>query len=144
MRTLDEHAGVMTGVCNFDLHDAELVGVQHRREFRTLALSIVCASGEHAEFFFEGVRQFRLVDYGTQNVALRVMWTPESDLDQSEIARWLSWIFTTAEGENLLNAEKRESLLRAVVAGDLLLVIWLPSWGAQAAVIAEKSEIRRG
>jgi hypothetical protein len=127
----------MNDESSLHLHDAELVGVRHRRDSRTLALSIACASGEDAELTFEGVRQFRLVDYGTQNVALRATLTPDPALDESEITRWVNWVFTTVDGESWLSAEKRESLLRAVASGSLLLPVWIPSQGAQVGVIAE-------
>jgi hypothetical protein len=120
-----------------DLHDAELRGVHHDPSKQTIECSFANEDGSFAKMILSGVERFRFTDFGVQNVVLRMLVADSiHHLTEADIRGHISWISSTSDGEQLRAQDDIDSDVRRVLAGNAMLMILVPSWGAQFAAIA--------
>lgn len=118
-------------------HDAELNIVKHDRKASTVCLTFVNLDGTIEEVAFNGVRAFRVVDYGPQNVVSRLLSSSlPGHLSSKDIFLHVTWINSTIEGKCLVNKDAIDKLVEQVEKNDLILFILEPSWGAEISILA--------
>ena len=123
------------------LHDAELVGLNRDGPAGAIECSFRCpVDGKVATLRLLGVQSFRCTDFGLQNVVLETVIISGEGSDVRELERHLRWIATTSDNEFLTNSDQLARTLQAIESGRLVLVVIIPSWGAQLAAVARNVE----
>jgi len=123
-------------------HDAELNAIKNDRTASTVCLSFLNPDGAIAEIMFDGVRGFRVVDYGPQNVVSRLLSSALSDLTHKDIIRHVTWLNSTSEGKCLVNVSAINKLIEQIERNELILFILEPSWGAEISILAHTFALR--
>ena len=119
-----------------NLHDAELYALRHDANSGTVESVFRTVAGEDAALLLSGVTRFRCTDFGLQNVVFELMSTAWQQISFEDLHSYVIWLYTTADGEQLVSAEKIEQIVQDVMQGKLQCVFLIPSWGAQLGAIA--------
>lgn len=119
-------------------HDAELTGIEHDPEARSLELRFRRVGGEVEVLRFSGVIRQRLIDFAGQNVASRLLISPRYAFSLAEVRTWLQWMSSRNDSEGAAISEHNgEECVRDLAAGHRVLFVLEPSCGAEMAVLCE-------
>jgi hypothetical protein len=122
-----------------DLHDAALFAIRHDATAKTLECVFLKPTGQHSTLVLDEVKQFRCTDFGMQNVVLRlVVHGANRTLSEDELRSHISWISATTDGEQLTSPAEIDDVIKRVAANELVLIVLVPSWGAELAATARK------
>jgi hypothetical protein len=125
-------------------HDAELYGVEHDPEARSLELRFRRVGGELEALKFSGVIAQRMIDFAGQNVASRLLISPGYAFTLTEIRTWIQWINSRDDSKARgISEEKGEECMRDFAAGRRALFVLEPSCGAEMAVLCESVSLRQ-
>lgn len=120
-------------------HDAELRHVSHKAAVELLELGFEKADGQFVLVALCGVIAFRATDMRMQNVVSRLLVHGANiTFTATDLAEHVGWISRTYDGEQLSEPAAVNSLVQKVIAGERLLFVLEPSWGAEMVVLAEK------
>jgi len=111
------------------------VSVRIDRIAKTLDLGFRAVDDRVVDFAFGGVVTFRIVDAHLQNVVSRVLVTPSGELLGDEIHRVVTWLFSSAEKELMVDRAVVETHVGDILKGKKRLFYLDPSWGAEIAVL---------
>ncbi|SEJ62130.1 hypothetical protein [Paraburkholderia diazotrophica] len=124
-------------------HDAELTGIEHDPELRTLELRFRRVGGEVEALRFSGVIHQRLIDFAGQNVASRLLISPRYTFSLAEVRTWLQWMNSRDDSKRAAISEQNgERCVRDLVAGRRVLFVLEPSCGAEMAVLCESLSLK--
>jgi hypothetical protein len=124
-------------------HDAELTGIEHVHELRTLELRFRRVGGEVEVLRFSGVIRQRLIDFAGQNVASRLLISPRYAFSLAEVRTWLQWMNSRDDSKGAVISEQNaEDCVRDLVAGHRVLFVLEPSCGAEMAVLCESLSLK--
>ncbi|MEM5330198.1 hypothetical protein VSR34_26855 [Paraburkholderia sp. JHI2823] len=125
-------------------HDAELRGIEHDPEARSLTLRFRRVGGEVEVLkFFEVVAQ-RLIDFAGQNVASRLLISPKHTFTSADAQTWVQWINSRDDSKGTgISGEEGDKYASDFRAGRLTLFVLEPSCGAEMAVLCESVSIKR-
>jgi hypothetical protein len=125
-------------------HDAELTGIEHDPEARTLELQFRRVGGEVETLRFSGVIGQRMIDFAGQNVASRLLISPRYAFTSAEVCRWVQWINSRDDSKAAaISEEKGEAYVADFSAGRRVLFVLEPSCGAELAVLCESVSLKR-
>ncbi|EDT41894.1 hypothetical protein [Burkholderia ambifaria] len=124
-------------------HDAELIGLEHDTENRTLELRFRRIGGQVEALYFSGVISQRLIDFAGQNVASRLLISPRYAFSPAEIRTWVQWI-NSRDGATgaAISDQKRDEYARDLAAGHLVLFVLEPSCGSEMAVLCASLSLK--
>ena len=127
-----------------NLHDAELVGVELTGDRKTVRLSLVDNEKASIAIVASGVKAFRLIDMGLQNVVYR-LHRPESDTSSlsADLGGKLNWVTSCLDAPSYLSDAAMSDYLEKIKSGNLSLLLLEPSAGAELAVLCESVAITR-
>jgi hypothetical protein len=125
-------------------HDAELFGIEHDPETRSLELRFRRVGGEVEVLRFSGVIGQRMIDFAGQNVASRLLISPRYAFTSAEARTWSQWINSRDDSKAAATSEdKGEEYVRDFRAGRQVLFVLEPSCGAELAVLCESVSLKR-
>ena len=127
-----------------DLHDAELYCLRHDAAGEIVQCMFRTSEQQDAVLLLSGVTMFRCADFGLQNVVLELVSTAWQDVGLDVLRSQISWLSSTADGEQLSSADELEAVVQEIAVGRLQCVFLVPSWGAQLCATANKVELRFG
>lgn len=123
-----------------ELHDAELTGMRHDAKGETIELVFRKPDGQCSSILLNGIVQFRCTDFGLQNVVFELIVNGVNEtLSEDEIRSHVIWMSITDSREQLANPVEIEAIVKLVSMDKLLLIVLMPSWGAQ--VVATTKDI---
>ncbi|MBC8739459.1 hypothetical protein F6X40_22235 [Paraburkholderia sp. UCT31] len=124
-------------------HDAELIGIDHDPEARTLELRFRRVGGEVEVLRFSGVIGQRMIDFAGQNVASRLLISPRYAFSLAEVRTWVQWIDSRDDSKGAeINEQKGNEYVQKLRAGDCWLFVLEPSCGAEMAVLCESLSLK--
>lgn len=124
-------------------HDAQLTGIEHDPEVRTLELRFRRVGGEVEVIRFSGVVRQRLIDFAAQNVASRLLISPRYAFSLAEVRTWLQWMNSRDDSKGApISEQNGEDCVRDLAAGHRVLFVLEPSCGAEMAVLCESLSLR--
>lgn len=124
-------------------HDAELCGIDHDPQARSLVLRFRRVGGEVEVLKFSGVIAQRLVDFASQNVASRLLTSPRYAFTPLDVQNWIQWINSRDDAKALaIAAEQGAKYCADFKAGRLSLFVLEPSCGAEVAVLCESVSLQ--
>ncbi|WP_244830169.1 hypothetical protein [Caballeronia sp. TF1N1] len=124
-------------------HDAELFAVLHDPDAKTLLLDFKRASGPIETLLFSGIIGQRLIDFADQNVASRLLVSPEHKFSVEDVRKWVCWISSRDDAQaRELDFAFAERLFLDIREGTKALFILEPSCGAEMAVLCESIALR--
>lgn len=124
-------------------HDAELTGIEHDPEMRSLKLRFRRVGGEVGILRFSGVIRQRLIDFAGQNVASRLLISPRYAFSLAEVCNWLQWMDSRDDSKGAaISKQNAEECVRDLTAGNLVLFVLEPSCGAEMAVLCESLSLK--
>lgn len=118
-------------------HDAELTGLSISRTTKQLRLVFLAEGGAELRIAFEGVRGFRAVDIGVQNVVSQIVSTQHSDLEDGEILRAIEWLSSMIDAPSYLSMQNLSTYLDKIRSGELRLLMIDASAGGSFGVLSE-------
>jgi hypothetical protein len=122
-----------------ELHDAELSGIRHDAAAKTVECVFRRPGGQYSTLVLEEIEQFRCTDFGRQNVVLQlIVHGVNETLLEDELRSHVAWMSATADGEQLANPAEIDAVVKRVLSGVLLLIVLVPSWGAQLTATANR------
>ncbi|ALE55645.1 hypothetical protein P0D87_15325 [Paraburkholderia sp. RL17-368-BIF-A] len=125
-------------------HDAELFGIEHDPETRSLELRFRRVGGEVEVLRFSGVIGQRMVDFAGQNVASRLLISPRYAFTSAEVRTWVQWINSRDDSKApAISEDKGEEYISDFRAGRRALFVLEPSCGAELAVLCESVSLKR-
>jgi hypothetical protein len=125
-------------------HDAELCGIEHDPEARSLELRFRRVGGEVEVLKFSAVIAQRLIDFAGQNVASRLLISPRYAFTSAEARTWIQWINSRDDSKAAaITEEKGAEYAAGFRAGRLALFVLEPSCGAEMAVLCESVSLKR-
>lgn len=125
-------------------HDAELYGIDHDIEGRSLELRFRRVGGELEALKFSGVLAQRMIDFADQNVASRLLISHRYAFTLIEIRSWIQWINSRDDSKAaVITEEKGQEYMRDFAATRRMLFVLEPSCGAEMAVLCESVSLRR-
>lgn len=124
-----------------DLHDAELYALRHEADGKTVECVFRTSEGEDAVLLLNGVTRFRCTDFGLQNVALELVSTVSQEVGLDDLRSYIAWLSSTADGEQLVDANEIDAIVQSVATGKLHCVFLIPSWGAQLGATAANVQL---
>ena len=123
------------------LHDAEILGVEIDRHKKSITVRLDLREAKQITIKMEGVSHFRAVDLIMQNVISRVL-ASEIDTMTSEYARRrISWVTSLSDGASFADDEGISAIEHRISAGEMVLLVFEPSWGAEMVVIAKSYSV---
>jgi hypothetical protein len=126
-------------------HDAELFRIEYRRDERELELGFKRVNGEIEFLLFTQIISFRMVDFAEQNVASRVLLSPDHSFSVDDVVAAIGWVRSWADSKPaLVSADQAELLTQAFLAGAKTLFVLEPSCGAEIVVQCESAWLRQG
>jgi hypothetical protein len=137
-----------TRVCDIQnfpsFHDAELIGIEHRRDDRELELRFKRVNGEVEFLLFEQVISLRMIDFAEQNVASRILLSPKHPFSINDIRTLVGWIRSCADSKPaLVSQEQAEQIAQAILAKQTTLFSLEPSCGAAVGVLCGSAWLRQ-
>ncbi|QQC65215.1 hypothetical protein [Paraburkholderia ginsengisoli] len=125
-------------------HDAELSGIEHNPETRSLELRFRRVGGEMEVLRFSGVVSQRVIDFAGQNVASRLLISPRYAFTSAEARTWVQWIDSRDDSKGAaIGEDKGEEYVRDFRAGRRVLFVLEPSCGAELAVLCESVSLKQ-
>jgi pyruvate-formate lyase-activating enzyme len=118
-------------------HDAELVGIEHRRTDRELLLRFTRVDGTTGTFRFMGVVSQRVVDFAEQNVVSRLLISPTYNFSSADVAQWSRWVDSREDFQATVDQEHIDRHMADFAAGRKALFVLEPSCGAEVAVVCD-------
>jgi hypothetical protein len=119
------------------LHDAELFAIRHDGTAKTLECVFRQPTGKQSTLVLDAVEQLRCTDFGMQNVVLQlIVHGANQTLSKDELRSHISWMSETSDGAQLKSPAQIDKILNRVVANDLVLIVLIPSWGAELTATA--------
>lgn len=125
-------------------HDAELYGIDHDIEGRSLELRFRRVGGGLEALKFSGVLAQRMIDFAGQNVASRLLISHRYAFTLVEVRGWVQWINSRDDSKAaVVSEEKGQEYMRDFAAGRRLLFVLEPSCGAEIAVLCDSASLRQ-
>ncbi|WP_244848391.1 hypothetical protein [Caballeronia sp. SL2Y3] len=125
-------------------HDAELLGIEHDREERFLELRFRRVGGELETLRFSGVTALRMIDFATQNVASRLLFSPRYMFSLAEVRFWIQWINSRDDSKARdISEEQAGEYMRDLETGRRTLFVLEPSCGGEMAVLCESVSLKQ-
>jgi hypothetical protein len=125
-------------------HDAELYGIDHDIEGRSLELRFRRVGGELEALKFSGVIAQRMIDFAGQNVASRLLISHRYAFTLVEVRGWIQWINSRDDSKAaVISEEKGQEYMRDFAARRRILFVLEPSCGAELAVLCESVALRQ-
>lgn len=112
-------------------HDAELIGVNHDRENKTVLLSFCLADGSKQSLTLEQVISIKLNDFIDQNVVSRIWDSRTRKMNDESVNASLEWLFAHADGSLFIKRSAMLEMQTRLKNGELWLICLEPSWGAE-------------
>jgi hypothetical protein len=125
-------------------HDAELFGIEHNPETRSLELRFRRVGGKMEVLRFSGVVSQRMIDFARQNVASRLLISPRYAFTSAEARTWVQWIDSRDDSKAAaIDEDKGEEYVRDFRAARRVLFVLEPSCGAELAVLCESVSLKQ-
>jgi hypothetical protein len=142
------NAGIYTDIRTIadfpSFHDAELFGIEHDPETRSLELRFRRIGGEVEALRFSGVTGQRLIDFASQNVASRLLISPSYAFTSADARKWIQWINSRDDSKAAaIGEDKGEEYVKEFQAGRRVLFVLEPSCGAELAILCESVSLKR-
>lgn len=118
-------------------HDAELIGLSIARSAKQLRLDFLTGGGEKVSLSVTGVRMFRAVDIGTQNVVSRIVCVGHGSGMQVDTLSTLKWAAELVDAPSHLSDEVAQRYFEKISGGSLCMVRIEPSVGGDIVVLGE-------
>ena len=125
-------------------HDAELLSIALEKTERKVRLGWLCADGSARTLEFVGVELFLATDLIQQNVLSRLKFTKTSALPIEQIAATVKWMGSLEDGSMVLTESATKTYCDRIHAGELLLTVMEPSWGAEVAIASREVILSTG
>jgi hypothetical protein len=117
------------------LHDAEIVLIDSSESREKLRIRIRDTLGVVRDFVFEGCRFFRIEDYVRQNVISHILYFSGPDLVEFDAKRLLLWATSFSDADSYLTDPLLEEILDQIRKSRLTLLGFVPSMGAEVAIL---------
>ncbi|MDR5754337.1 MULTISPECIES: hypothetical protein [unclassified Caballeronia] len=125
-------------------HDAELFGIEHDPETRSLELRFRRVGGEVEALRFSGVIGQRMIDFASQNVASRLLISPRYAFTSAEACKWVQWINSRDDSKaTAIREDKGDEYVMDFQSGSRVLFVLEPSCGAELAILCESISLKR-
>ncbi len=132
----------MGDVVEQGLHDAELIGVEVDRVGEFAKLTLRLEGGDRRQVELRGLKAFRGEDLALQNVVSRVLRSSRGEVSGDDLDRWLTWATSLSDSRSWLSEQRKTEWHSACTSGELELVVFEPSAGAQVVAICEGIDVR--
>ncbi|SAL45825.1 hypothetical protein [Caballeronia humi] len=121
-------------------HDAELAGVEYSREKASLLLAFDCVGEGVGKISCTGIRNFRLGEFGLQNVVSRLMVSTSRTFAAEDIRAHVDWANSKDDVRRSMTDERARFFVDGISNGQLVLLVLEPSVGAELVVVCERVE----
>ncbi len=127
---------------DYRLHDAELVAIAYNRNLACVCLDFLKVNGAATQLSFVNVQAIRIQDFVLQNVVSRVRLSANVDFVDEDLKKWITWATSLSDAKNWWSDTAREKLFNSIKAGDLQMVVFEPSVGAEIAIIFKSDVLK--
>ena len=120
------------------LHDAELVAMEIDRSNSRAILSFRLENGALHTVGLHGLKAFRCEDMTLQNVVSRVLQSSKKQFSTEDLSHWITWATSLSDASSWLAGQRKHDWINDCAGGDMELVVFEPSAGAQIAAVCDQ------
>tara|TARA_R110002020_G_scaffold95780_2_gene229559 strand:+ start:404 stop:799 length:396 start_codon:yes stop_codon:yes gene_type:complete len=125
------------------LHDAEIITIEVDRLNHVAGLGFRRENGEYLHITFSGVIAFRAEDVTMQNVVSDGLSSCDGNLSLDDQTYWLNWASSLSDAKPWASASTIDRWRHDISSKKLVLFVFIPSAGAQIAVLCEEVKVER-
>jgi len=117
------------------IHDGVVEGVffDNKEDILTLFVRIDCEV--RYELVFKGVLEYRVLDFGKQNIISRVINYQKDNFCHDEIFELLKWVSSNSDSSTYWSNDELRKIVEKIKSNDLALLYMEPSAGAEIVIL---------
>lgn len=117
------------------IHDGVIEGVffDNKEDILTLFVRIDCEV--RYELVFKGVLEYRVLDFGKQNIISRVINYQKDNFCHDEIFELLKWVSSSSDSSTYWSNDELRKIVEKIKLNDLALLYMEPSVGAEIVIL---------
>ena len=117
------------------IHDGVVEGVffDNKEDILTLFVRIDCEV--RYELVFKGVLEYRVLDFGKQNIISRVINYQKDNFCHDEIFELLKWVSSSSDSSTYWSNDELRKIVEKIKLNDLALLYMEPSVGAEIVIL---------
>lgn len=117
------------------IHDGVVEGVffDNKEDILTLFVRIDCEV--RYELVFKGVLEYRVLDFGKQNIISRVINYQKDNFCHDEIFELLKWVSSSSDSSTYWSNDELRKIVEKIKLNDLALLYLEPSAGAEIVIL---------
>ena len=117
------------------MHDGVIEGVffDNKQDILTLFVRIDCEV--RYEVVFKGVLEYRVLDFGKQNIISKVINYQKDNFCQDEIFELLKWVSSNSDSSTYWSNDELRKIVEKIKLNDLALLYIEPSAGAEIVIL---------
>lgn len=117
------------------IHDGVVEGVffDNKEDILTLFVRIDCEV--RYELVFKGVLEYRVLDFGKQNIISRVINYQKDNFCHDEIFELLKWVSSSSDSSTYWSNDELRKIVEKIKSNDLALLYMEPSAGAEIVIL---------
>lgn len=120
------------------IHDAELIEVKLDRANHNIEMVFERVNDSRFLVKFVDTYYFRITDMIWQNVVYDLYWSDYHAMSREQIVSHVKWASSMSDSGSWMKADAMEMLVEDILARKQILCYLMPSWGAEAVVIAKQ------
>lgn len=118
-------------------HDAELIGIRVDRIQQSVILTFNHTNGQTTKVSLANVILFRATDFILQNVTSRLRISSQVPIPRDQILHWIRQSSSLTDTDMFMSDIQMNQIVGKIEAGDLILFILEPSFGAELAAVCQ-------
>jgi len=126
-----------------NLHDAEIIGIDATASPSLLKVAVRTPEGINLELLFEQCSHYRIIDFIPYNIISRILVFDKNSASETPIRELMKWMTSLCDAESNLTDSTLDTLMLDLMNGDIKLVYFEPSQGAELAIVCQHFQINR-
>ncbi|MFW2082734.1 hypothetical protein ACNPQK_17400 [Acinetobacter guillouiae] len=117
------------------IHDGVIEGVFFDNKQDILTLFVRIDYEVRYELVFKGVLEYRVLDFGKQNIISRVINYQKDNFCHDEIFELLKWVSSNSDSSTYWSNDELRKIVEKIKSNDLALLYMEPSAGAEIVIL---------